>query len=468
MKTALPKLAMFVVLLSTACTNNQKPSLYDELKSYEGLFEYSNPKTLVLMPSTYDTLLYAIVDDAPYPLTYIHRDTFETRQKQPVIFQRDAQGQVVSYTTEGRTFKLINRSVEPRDWFPRKELYEHADAYQYQVPLEKGDGIAVGDINDVFAHPDSLIKMVKETIKGEYRDVHSILIWKDGKLVLEEYFYGDHMDKPHQLRSASKSFISTLVGIAIDQGKLKSENELLMPLFAKEYPSIENMDARKKKITVKDFLTYRHGMDCNDEDPSTAGNELKLIQAPDWAKFTLDLPMKEEPGKRSSYCSGCPQTLARMVEIVVDEPLVEYADKNLFGPMGITNYKWRFKADSSSAGTFNQMYLRPRDMLKLGIMYKDQGVWQGKQIVSADWIKRTFAKDDVEFGYLWRHKDFEANGKRYESYMATGNGGQKVNIWPELNMITVFTGGNYNSFALYGRNTPPNEMIPKHILTALP
>jgi CubicO group peptidase (beta-lactamase class C family) len=155
-----------------------------------------------------------------------------------------------------------------------------------------------------------------------------------------------------------------------------------------------------------------------------------------------------------------------MVELVTQTPLVEYADQNLFGPMNITDYKWRFSPDSSSISTFNQMYLRPRDILKLAVMYHNKGEWQGRQIVSAEWIRKTFAKEDVEFGYLWRHRYFEVDGQRYNSYLATGNGGQKINIWPELNMITVFTGGNYNSY-LYGRTTPPNEMIPRYILKAL-
>ena len=103
--------------------------------------------------------------------------------------------------------------------------------------------------------------MVKETIMGEFRDVHSILIWKDGKLVLEEYFYGYDENKPHQLRSATKSFIGTLVGIAIDQGKIKSENELLLPILKKNMHLLKTWIHRKEKITIKDFLTYSHGID---------------------------------------------------------------------------------------------------------------------------------------------------------------------------------------------------------------
>ncbi len=456
---------LFLTIIVSGCSVVKEKSQLEKLSDYEGKYEYSNPKSLIIAASNFDTTLYAIIDDAQYPLKYVSRDTFETPQKIPVIFQRDNDNEVESYLTEGEVYKLLGKTIEKQEWFPRKELYSKAEAYQYQIPTKKDDGLQIGDLKNAFTNSEAIINMVKETIEGEFRDVHSVLIWKDGKLVLEEYFYGYAENMPHQLRSASKSFIGTLVGIAIDQGKIKNENELLFPLFTNEYGNFENIDPLKEKITIKDFLTYRHGMDCNDENPNTAGHEQKMMQSNDWVKFTLDLPMIEEPGVKSSYCTGCAQTLGRMVEVVTQTPLVDYADKNLFSPMGITNYKWSFKPDTSSIATFNQMYLRPRDILKLAIMYLDNGKWQGQQIVSSEWVKRTFEKDDVEFGYLWRHKYFDVDGKRYSSYLATGNGGQKINIWPELNMITIFTGGNYNSY-LYGRTTPPNEMIPEYILKA--
>lgn len=453
-----------IIILSamSLTTFGQKEFMFD----YNGKYEYTNPTSLILSASDFDSILYAIIDETKYRLKYISKDTFEDNAKNLVTFQRDKTGKVISYTLNGRVFKLLTTEIAKQQWFPRKELFKNEFNYHYQIPKQLNDGLTTGDLSKSFQKPDIIVDMVKETIKGEFPDVHSILIWKDGKLVLEEYFYEYHIDKPHQLRSASKSFIGTLVGIAIDQKKIRNENELLLPLFDNEYKKIENMDSRKEKITIKDFLTYRHGMDCNDEDSKTAGYELKMLESNDWVKFTLDLPMMQNPGIKSSYCTGCAQILGRLVEITTQTPLVEFADKHLFSPMGITNYKWRFKPDSSSVGTFNTMHLRPRDMLKLALMYLNEGRWEGKQIVSSDWVKKTFEKDDVEFGYLWRHKSFEVNGKRYDSYLATGNGGQKINIWPELNMITIFTGGNYNSF-LYGRATPPNELIPKYILKGL-
>jgi CubicO group peptidase (beta-lactamase class C family) len=461
------RLAFLILLIFAACSGDrQSVSLYDHLTDYEGVYEYSNPESLIMEASDFDTTLYAILDDARYPLNFISTDTFTDAGRNQVVFLRDEHKKIKGYRLNNETYDLLRRDFEKTKWFPRKELFGNVDAYQYQVPKNMNDGIGVGELESAFSKPEMIIEMVKQTISGNYQDVHSILIFKDNKLVLEEYFYDYDEAKPHQLRSASKSFIGTLMGIAIDQGKIKDEHEKLLPLFANAYPSVANMDPKKRLITIQDFLTYRHGMDCNDEDPSTAGHELKMLEANDWIRFALDLPMVQEPGVKSSYCTACAQTIGRLVELKTGMPLVEFADKNLFGPMNITNYKWRFQPDTTSKATFNQMYLRPRDMLRLAKMYHDKGKWNGKQIVSEEWVEKTFKKDDVEFGYLWRHKSFEVDGKVYSSYLATGNGGQKINIWPALNMITVFTGGNYNAF-LKGRQTPPNEMIPQYILRAL-
>ena len=113
------------------------------------------------------------------------------------------------------------------------------------------------------------------------------------------------------------------------------------------------------------------------------------------------------------------------------------------------------------------MYLTPRDLMRIALMYKQGGHWNGQQILSKGWVERTFEMEKGGYGYFWKERSFLVDGKSYRSYMATGNGGQKINIWPEQDMITVFTGGDYNSYFLYGTSTPPNEMIPKFILDAL-
>ncbi|XLS30600.1 serine hydrolase domain-containing protein [Flavobacteriaceae bacterium M23B6Z8] len=462
------KKALFIIMsILIGCSSQNKKSQYEKLLYYEGRYEYIGGTTLDMVVSEPDTMLYAIIDEAKYPLKHIKLDSFINISGIPVIFERDKSNQITGYKTDGQKFRMLDKEIEKMEMFPRKELYRNPDGYAYQKPEQENDGIVTGDLNEVFKNPAPIINMVKETIKGNYPDVHSILIYKSGKLVLEEYFYGYDKNKIHQLRSAGKSLKGVLLGIAIDKGFVKSENDKLIPYFASKYPDITNLDERKKRITIKDFITYRHGMDCENNNPESAGNERAMMQSKDWVKHTLDLPMVAEPGEFSSYCTGCSLTVNSLIEIATGQKIEDFAKKYLFEPLGISNYKWTFEPNPASLTTFNQLYATPRDLLKLAIMNKESGEWQDKQIVSKEWIDKTFTTDKGDYGYFWENKYYIIDGKEYNSYLATGNGGQKIQIWPKLDMITIFTGGNYNSYALYGKSTPPNEMIPKFILEAV-
>ena len=279
--------------------------------------------------------------------------------------------------------------------------------------------------------------------------------------------YGFNKDTPHQLKSATKAIIGGIVGIAVDKGFIHSETDKLFPYFQSKYPSISNLDLRKKQTTIENFLMYRHGLDCEDGNMESKGNELYMMESEDWVKFTLDLPTVIDPGEISSYCTGCALTLGSLVELTTSKNIEDFARDNLFSPLEITNYEWTFEPNKSSMTSFSQLKLTPRDLVKLAKMYKDGGKWKETQVISKGWVNKTFGMEDGDYGYLWYEKHFDIDGKKYSSYQASGNGGQKINIWPELDMITVFTGGNYNSYQLYGVSTPPNRMIPNYILKAI-
>lgn len=460
-------LLVITLLLSFGCSSKKETSEYEILLAYEGKYEYINNTTLELKASALDTTLYAVIDNAKYPLKYIALDSFTDAQGSAVIFNRNKLHKVTDYTSDGQVFKLITAKIEKMDMFPRKELFHNPDAYTYQKPIDLLDGLKTGLLEDEFESPGGILDMVRETIKGSFPDVHSILIYKNNTLVLEEYFYGHDKDTPHQLRSATKPFIGGIVGIAIDKGFIRSEKDKLLPYFKSRYPEIANVDDRKKELTIENFLMYRHGLDCEDGNQKSKGNELLMMENEDWVKYTLDLPMITEPGKSSSYCTGCALTLGSLVEVSIGENIEDFANKYLFGPMGISNYDWTFEPNRSSITTFSTMKITPRDLVKLAKMYKDGGKWNEQQVISEDWVNKTFGMDAGDYGYLWYQKHFDIDGRRYNSYQASGNGGQKINIWPELDMITVFTGGNYNSYQLYGKSTPPNEMIPNYILKAV-
>ncbi len=463
------KKLLFLIPIIFGCSSEKKISQYEKFLDYEGRYQYVGESTLDIVASELDATLYAVIDKAKYPLKHVTLDSFVNIQNNPVVFQRDKNKKIISYKADGQIFELLKRDFKKMEMVPRKELLYNPEGYIYKEPEQKNDGLQTGNLENAFGRPEIILKMVKETIKGNFPDVHSILIYKNNRLVLEEYFYGYDENTPHQLRSATKPFIGGILGLAIDKGFIQSEKEKLLPYFGSSYSEISNIDDRKKKLTIENFLTYRHGMDCENNNPESEGNELKMMESEDWVKYTLDLPMVAEPGSSSSssYCTGCALTVGSLVEKATGENIEGFAKANLFSPLGISNYKWVFEPNKASMTNYSQLSLTPRDLVKLAKMYKDGGKWDEKQILSESWINKTFDMEEGDYGYLWEHKYFMIDGQRYNSYLASGNGGQKINIWPELDMITVFTGGNYNSYALYGKSTPPNEMIPNHILKAI-
>lgn len=436
---------------------------YAQLKAYEGLYEYVNNSTLKISASPIDTTLVCIINESRYPLTAIAKDLFLNSSKDSVLFFRNKMNQVAGYIAGKDTFKLLLQQLNFPEtmWYP-KLINTKNYQYNYHQPENDHDGLSTGNLDNTGLDKALLNEMMQKIVEGKYPNVHSILIIKDGKLVFEEYFYEHNKNKLHELRSATKSFISALTGIAIDKGFIKSKNETVLSYFP-EY-TFENISDAKKKITIENLLTNQSGLDCDVSNPESVGNETTMNNSDDWVKFTLDLPMSDSAGGKGMYCSGNPITLGRIIEKATKQTVPKFAKQNLFDPLGIKKYVWNFKTNKSSVETFCQVYLTSRDMAKFGLLYLDKGNWKGKQIISKEWVNQSLKKysvvQGVNYGYLWWNKYLDANGVRYYSFAAQGNGGQKIYIWQEHNMVTVITGGNYNS------QSPSDELIKKYILPA--
>ncbi|MDN3677604.1 serine hydrolase [Flavobacterium paronense] len=436
---------------------------YSQLKEYEGLFEYVNNSTLTIAASPKDTILYAIINESKYKLSPIERDLFMDMTKNKIRFFRNKKNQIASYSTGKDTFKVLRKNIKfPMGmWYPRLSNIKDYK-YSYQQPKNSDDGLKTGNLDNTGLDKSLLTEMTQQIVDGKYPNVHSILIIKDGKLVFEEYFYEHGKDKLHELRSATKSFVSALTGIAIDKGFIKSKNEKVLSFFP-EYEFANNSED-KKKITIENLLTNQSGLDCDVSNPNSVGNETTMNNSDDWVKFTLDLPMIDRPGGKGMYCSGNPITLGRIIEKVTNQKVPEFAKENLFNPLGIKKFVWNFKPNKSSVETFCQVYLTSRDMAKFGLLYLNKGNWNGKQILSKEWVEQSLKKysvvQGVDYGYLWWNKYLEVDGTRYYTFGAQGNGGQKIYLLQEQNMVIVITGGNYNS------QSPSDELIKKYILSA--
>jgi CubicO group peptidase (beta-lactamase class C family) len=437
---------------------------FQQLKGYEGRYEYINHGTLQIAASPIDTLLYAIINQSRYPLRPLDKDVFTNNSGDQIRFLRDSTHHIVSYSANKETFKLVSKAVVfPKEmWYPKLSAIGKPYHYIYQQPTKRNDGLLTGNINQSGLDTSLLIDMMNKIVTGKYPGVHSVLIMKDGKLVFEEYFYEFSVDSLHELRSASKSFVSALIGQALQKRYIKSKDEAVLSYFPDYIPL--NASPLKHRITIENLLTNQSGLDYDISNPKSAGDETKMNYSDDWVKYTLDLPMIDTPGGKGMYASGNPIILGRIIEKASGRSLSAFANENLFKPLGIQHYKWNFKPNKSSAEDFCQLYLRPRDMAKFGLMYLEGGKWGGRQVVSASWVKASFDKhstvQNVNYGYLWWLKYLEEDGVRYNGMAAQGNGGQKIYLFPDQQLVVVTTGGNYNS------QSPADDLILTYILSS--
>jgi CubicO group peptidase (beta-lactamase class C family) len=316
--------------------------------------------------------------------------------------------------------------------------------------------------------------------------VHSMLIARHGKLVLEEYFFGFDRETPHDVRSAGKTFASVMLGAAMLRGVPISPESRIYQVFAQRGP-FANPDPRKAHITLAHLMTHTSGLACNDNDESSPGNE-DTMQAqtaqPDWWKFTLDLPMAHEPGTRYAYCSANMNLVGGALTVATQTWLPELFERAVARPLGFGRYHWVL-ARNEDGYLGGGAWIRPRDLLKVGQAYLDGGVWRGKRIVSAEWVKQstlprmhispaTTGLSPEEFGnsygeaddgYAWHLGTLKVGERAYRTYAASGNGGQFLVVAPELDMVIVFTGGNYRQGGIWSRW--PSELIGTEILPSI-
>jgi len=321
------------------------------------------------------------------------------------------------------------------------------DAYIYSKPKDLGDGWKTNDLKSQNVDTALIYKLFSQ-LKDRENKIHSVLLVKSDKIIIEEYFNGQVADQKHDLRSATKSIKSILLGIAIDKGFIDSVNDPISKYLKSPIPN-KNLDQRKEKITIKHLLTMSSGLDCNDWNKKSQGQEDKVYKKKDWLQYTLNLPMVNEPGTVSNYCSMGVVLLAEIISQASGMTIDKFAEQYLFNPLDINNVFWGHTSDKKIIPSGKRLYMTSRDMAKIGQLILNKGKWNEKQIVSQKWIEEsTMPKTkiaEVDYGYLWWNIPFKTNEKVFISKSALGNGGQYIMVLPEFEMVAVFTGGAYNS-----------------------
>lgn len=325
------------------------------------------------------------------------------------------------------------------------------------------------------AQLDDITTAVKD---GRYKNIHSILIAQNAKTVYEQYFNGFTPDSLHDSRSSFKSVTSLLLGIAIDKGLIQNIDQKVYTFFPEDTAFANN--PLKRQMTIKDLLEMRSGFDCDEWTDDGRDCESAMTQTNDWVKFSLALPMKDTPGKVWHYTSCDPMIISGIISRVSGMSIMDFARQYLFTPMGITHFRWTIDpaGHGMTAGSF---YILPSDMLKIGLMVLNDGLWQDHRILSANWLNasttatiaipdnwsfmkfsrsKTATPQQTYYGYYWYNELVKTSFGEYPVIFASGNGGQYIMIIKKLNLVVVFTQGNYESWTA----KRAFDMLAKYIL----
>lgn len=300
----------------------------------------------------------------------------------------------------------------------------------------------------------------------DFQGVHAVLVVRDGKLVYERYLTGDDeiwgRPKPgvvfgpemlHDVRSITKSVVGLLYGIALDRGLVPELDDPVVASFS-EYPELMADEARRR-ISMRHVLSMTMGLEWDEMNVpygNPANSETAMNDAPDSLLYALDRPIALEPGDRWIYSGGAAELAGEIIARGSGTGLAQYADENLFAPLGITRFEWitdyygRPHAASS-------LRLRPRDTARIGQMVLDGGAWEGQQVVPADWLAlstepRAEAMSGCQYGYFWWLCNTESG---YRIVEGAGWGGQELLILPELKLVMVVNAGFYGDSEGYTR-----------------
>jgi CubicO group peptidase (beta-lactamase class C family) len=349
-------------------------------------------------------------------------------------------------------------------WGPAATPVRDARAWEWPVSTPEQQGLD----SEKLAELVSLIREGKS-----YPRLHCLLIVRHGYLVVEEYFNGWPADRMHTLQSVSKSFTSALVGMAIAKGEFKGVDERILEFFP-DLKGNANLDESKASIRLKDLLTMRSGTDYHERGWRSPHEQLNR-RLWGWDAFYLDRPMLAVPGKDFRYDSGGVILLSSMLKNRTGLHADAYAERFLFGPLGIQKRSWH-KNWAGHTHTGGGLYLTARDTARFGLLYLQNGRWAGEQIVPEAWVRESF-RTHVEFeakgpkgpgaigyGYLWWvfFPDPQGNG-RQEIYAALGRNAQYIFVIPEHDMVVVVNGAARTG----AEQNRPIEFLYSHILPAV-
>lgn len=274
-------------------------------------------------------------------------------------------------------------------------------------------------------------------LKKDSTNIHSLLVIRNDHIVLDAWFYPFQKSYVHDIASVTKSAVSLLIGIAIDKGFIKSEDQPVLEYF----PEYAVKNDTLKKLRIKDLLNMASGLQCS---WSNREKELQQMQeTQDWAGYMFSLPFSSNPGEKFSYCSGNFYLLAEILQRATKMKSHEFARRYLFDPLQFHKTYWEENNKGVNHG-WGDLHLHPYDMAKLGCLIVNDGKWKGIQVISNEWVKKIrplyYIHKTESYGYGWW-----LDSEDPDEIQAMGRGGQRMFIFKEKNIVIVTTGGGFDA-----------------------
>jgi len=328
--------------------------------------------------------------------------------------------------------------------------------------------------------PKVLAGLDADIAAGKYGYVDSMLVIRHGRLVYDrsyphDYFqiYGKEAKEPgalnahdptgpynyfnpwwhpfyrrgdlHTMQSVTKTVTSVVIGVAKARGEFPDLSTPILKFF--DESKVANVDERKRRVTIRHLMTMTGGFDWDEDLPySDPNNACSQMEASfDWVQFTVDRKMAREPGTVFNYSSGETQLLSHIFQAVTGRDIEEYAAEHLFAPLSIERFFWK-RSPSGPIDTEGGLYLNPHDLAKIAYLFLEKGVWQGKPIVTPEWVmesvtpKVEVGTSGVKYGLKWWIYPY-GDGS-HAAWAGSGFGGQMPIIVPEHDLVLVFTGWN--------------------------
>jgi CubicO group peptidase (beta-lactamase class C family) len=313
----------------------------------------------------------------------------------------------------------------------------------YTKPPETNDGWNTAGLSDVGLDSHKIKRLLYNIQKGEIKNIYAVIVVKDGLLVVDEYFNGANRTNIGLIASTTKSLVSLLLGIALDESTSnKNVNTPLQHFFPAYLDRIQGNE--KEAITLYHVLTMTAGLDWDESTyphPHERNPNTQMYSVADPVGFILDRDVNSPPGKCWNYNSGLSVLLGEVVRNLTGEYIDVFAEKRLFSPLQFTRYQWG-KHENGTVWSNGDLYIRPRDLAKVGQLVLDNGKWNGQQIVSEKWIREstrphTEAHYGLKYGYQWWLGSARYAERQLEVIFGSGTGGQKLFIIPEVDMVVV-------------------------------